>query len=220
MKGLTLFMSMLGASSSSLFDDFEVTTSDMMRTSITIMIVMVVIGFVIIPLGTLMIGVYNALIRTKNEVEESYASMDIYLKKRYDLIPNLVRVVKAYAKHEKETLTQVVEARKKAMNENDAQKAVKEENVLSRSLTNLFALSENYPELKADKQFLALQQRLLSVEDEIADARNEYNEAVKAYNTIIESFPSNLFAKMFHHTKREMFEVENMSERNNVQIDL
>lgn len=201
-----------------LFDSFSL--YDGIPTIVFILPFIVVFIGLVMPAIVAIIGMYNLLIARRNEVEESYASMDIYLKKRYDLIPNLVQVVKGYAKHEQETLTKVIEARQKAMDETRAKQAVKEENVLSQSLTKLFALRESYPELKADKQFLSLQQSLLKVEDEIADARKDYNESVRKYNTAIESFPTNIFAKMFHHTKREMYEVEHVTEKENIKIDL
>ena len=182
--------------------------------------VFIIVGFVFVLIIGYIIGLYNSLVRARNNVEESYSSMDISLKKRFDLIPNIVRVVKGYAKHEKETLENVIKARNMAATNNSNSEKVKDENMVTESLKSLFAVAENYPELKADKQFLMLQEKLHNIEDEIAAARKSYNMSVKRYNTMQEVFPSNMFAKMFKHKRKEMFELSNKLEREVVAIDI
>lgn len=145
--------------------------------------------------------------------------MDVYLKKRYDLIPNLVNTVKGYAKHEKETLDAVILARNSAMDASNVKDKVKQENALTSTLKNLFALSENYPELKANANFMSLQEQLQSVEQDIANARKYYNSVVNMLNIKIEMFPSNLIAKWFKFSKRDMFEVSNAIEKENVKVE-
>lgn len=162
---------------------------------------------------------YNGLVKLKNNADEGYSTMDVYLKKRYDLVPNLVNVVKGYAKHEKDTLEAVVEARNSAMNATNEEDKFKQENALSGTLKTLFALSESYPDLKANTNFLSLQEQLQAVEQDIANARKYYNSVVKMLNTKIEMFPSNIIAKKFNFTKRTMFEVSNATERENVKVE-
>ncbi len=161
---------------------------------------------------------YNSLIRLKNNVEEGYSTMDVYLKKRYDLVPNLVATVKGYAKHEKETLEKVIQARNIAMDATGADKA-KAENALSSTLKSLFALSENYPELKANANFMDLQSQLQQLELDIANARKYYNGVVKQLNNRIQVFPSNIIARMFGFTAKEMYEVDSAEERKNVKVE-
>lgn len=190
-----------------------------LRVPSELILVFVIALIVILPISYI-IKTYNGLVRKRNNVEESFSSMDISLKQRYDLIPNLVRIVKGYATHEKDTLKQVVEARKNAMLPTDKAQQVKDEVQFTQTLKNLFAVVENYPELKADKQFIALQEKLHSIEDQIAVARKKYNTTVKDYNTAIQTFPSNIVANMFHHKKRDMFLLSDVSERENVEIEI
>lgn len=184
----------------------------------TIVPIIVIGSFIFGPI----IATYNMLVRSKNRVDEKFASIDVYLKKRYNLIPNLVSTVKGYAKHEKETLQSVVNARKEAMqlkNQNAVvEKQVQSENQLTKTLTNLFAVAESYPELKSDQHFLDLQKSLIKIEDEIAGARKEYNSAVMEYNTGLESFPTRLFAKMLKFKKRNYFEAVS-EQRENIDIE-
>ena len=174
--------------------------------------IVLIIAFIIWLIST-----YNAFIRMRNNVDEGFSTMDVYLKKRYDLIPNLVETVKGYAKHESETLEAVISARNMAMASKDATEQLKNENILSGTLKSLFALSENYPELKADKNFLELQTTLQTIESEIATSRKYYNGVVKAYNTKREVFPSNLISKWFKFEKRPLFEAETEA-RENVKV--
>lgn len=162
---------------------------------------------------------YNSFVKLKNNVEEGYATMDVYYKKRYDLVPNLVETVKGYAKHEKETLSSLVELRNSAMSATNSQEKEKKEQALSGALKNLFALAESYPELKANTNFIDLQNQLSNIETDIANARKYYNSVVKMFNTKIEMFPSNLIAKMFKFTKKEMFEVSSSNERESVKVE-
>ena len=152
---------------------------------------------------------YNSLVVARQRVREGASDIDTMLKRRYDLIPNLVETVKGYAKHEKETLEQVVSARSNAMNVqglgNDKSKA---ENVLSETLKSIFALSENYPDLKANQNFLELQQEISDTENKIQASRRFYNTVVLALNTKVESFPTNIIARIFKFEKEKFFELD------------
>lgn len=165
-----------------------------------------------------LIATYNKFVRMKNNIEEGYSTMDVYLKKRYDLIPNLVETVKGYAKHEKETLTNVMNARNAAMSSSDPETRAKNENALTGTLKTLFAVSENYPQLKADKHFADLMNQLNVMEGEITSSRKYYNGCVKVYNTKRELFPSSIVAKWFNFEKKPLFEVDNEEERKNVKV--
>lgn len=156
------------------------------------------------------IMIYNGLIRARQQVKEAWSNIDTQLKRRYDLIPNLVETVKGYAKHEAETLTAVMEARSHAMNQQSSDTATraKEENALSGTLKSIFALSENYPDLKANQNYLNLQQELSDTEDKVQAARSFYNTAVLSLNSKIETFPSNILANMFGFKKEAFFELD------------
>lgn len=164
------------------------------------------------------IGTYNSLVKFRNRVEESWAQIDVQLKRRYDLIPNLVETVKGYAKHEQETLSKVVELRnqlgKANLNRND-QMEINDQ--LSGALRNLFALREAYPDLKANQNFLMLQEELTQTENKIAYSRQLYNNTVMKYNTKIESIPTNIVASVHHFHKREMLQIKE-EEKENVQV--
>ena len=171
----------------------------------------------VIALVSFFIGTYNGLIQVKNLVEEAWATIDVQLKKRYDLIPNLVETVKGYAAHESKTLESVIAARNLAMTASgDAKMAA--ENALSGTLKSLFALQESYPDLKANVNFMDLQNQLKLIENEIASARRYYNGTVKSFNDKIEMFPSNLVASMMKLTKRAYFELDSEEERKNVKV--
>ncbi|MBR2321637.1 MAG: LemA family protein [Clostridia bacterium] len=171
----------------------------------------------VIALVSFFIGTYNGLIQVKNLVEEAWATIDVQLKKRYDLIPNLVETVKGYAAHESKTLESVIAARNLAMTASgDAKMAA--ENALSGTLKSLFALQESYPDLKANVNFMDLQNQLKLIENEIASARRYYNGTVKSFNDKIEMFPSNLVASMMKFTKRAYFELDSEEERKNVKV--
>lgn len=153
------------------------------------------------------IAVYNGLIARKNQVKEAWATIDTQLKRRYDLIPNLIETVRGAAKHEKETLQAVISARDAAMAANGPTKA-DAENHLTETLKSMFALSENYPTLRANENFLELQRELTDTETKIQAARQFYNTVVMGLNTQIQQFPSNIVANMFHITEEKMFEID------------
>jgi LemA protein len=182
----------------------------------------VVIWIVVIVLAVLVLGFfvlqYNGLVRLKNRVENAWSQIDVQLRRRYDLIPNLVETVKGYASHERETLEAVVEARNAAMSPHGPAEQAATENVLTSTLRSLFALSEAYPDLKANTNFLALQEELTSTESRIAFARQHYNDSVLGYNTKVETFPANIVAGMFKFTQREYFEIEGEA-RGPVQVE-
>ena len=174
------------------------------------LVLALVLLFVIIILAAYVIPVYNGLIVNKNRVKEAFSDVQIQLKRRYDLIPNLVETVKGYATHESQTLEKVIQARNMAMTaqKGDLKEQAKAENILSGTLKSLFAVSENYPELKANENFLKLQFELTDTEDKIKAARRFYNTNVLALNNRIEMFPSNIIASMFHFEKQEFFELD------------
>ncbi len=179
---------------------------------------LLVIAGIIVLAAVYFIAVYNGLVKLKNQCEEAWSSIDVQLKRRHDLIPNLVETVKGYASHEKETLTKVVEARNMAMQQSGGiEKRAEAENFLTGTLKSLFALSESYPQLKANENFLQLQNSLNEIEDNIQNARRYYNAVVRDLNTKIESFPSNIIAGMFNFTKKEYFEMDK-SEREPVAV--
>lgn len=170
-------------------------------------ILMSLIG-ILLAVGLIFIVLYNTLIRKRNECEESWSGIDIQMKRRYDLIPNLVETVKGYATHEKETLEKVTQARTAAMNAGSLESRAEAENMLTGALKSIFALSESYPDLKANQNFLHLQQELTDTEDKIQAARRFYNNAVKSFNTTVETVPTNIVANMFGFQKREFFALE------------
>ena len=172
---------------------------------ILVVIILAVVGYVI--------SVYNALVRLRNNAEEGFSTMDVYMKKRYDVIPNLVETVKGYAKHEAKTLEGVMQARYACMSANDPAERAKSENMLSGTLKTLFAVTENYPQLQANENFLSLQANLRDLEDEIANSRKYYNGCVKLLNNKIEVFPSNLVARRYKFEKKVLFEISNQEER-------
>ena len=178
-----------------------------MFIAIGILVVVLVVG----------VGYYNTFVRLRTQTDEAFSTMDVYLKKRYDLIPNLVEVVKQYASHEKETLEKVISARNMAMGAQSLDEKAQNENMLSGTLKTLFAVSESYPDLKADTSFLNLQNQLTGLENEISQARKYYNGAVRALNTKVEMFPSNIIAGMTGFKKYPFFKVDE-SERENVKV--
>lgn len=166
-------------------------------------VILIVIALVI--LGA--VGAYNGLIKKKNRGKEAWSDIDVQLKRRYNLIPNLISTVKGYAAHERNVLEKVTEARTRAMGAQSVEEKAKAENMLSNTLKSLFAVSENYPDLKASQNFLELQRELRDTEDKIQAARRFYNSNVRDLNIKIESFPSNVIAKTFCFKKMELFEL-------------
>ena len=182
-----------------------------------------IVLIVLLGLGAIivfwLVGIYNGLVRLRNAVKNAWSQIDVQLKRRYDLIPNLVETVKGYAKHERETLEAVVQARQQAINitDNVLEKA-KAENMLSQTLRSLFAVAENYPDLKANQNFLALQEELTSTENKISFARQYYNDSAMKYNNKTEMFPSNVVAGMFSFERADFFEVEEAGQREAPQV--
>ena len=171
-----------------------------------ILIALVVIVFILI-------GMYNSLVRLKVQVDNAWADIYVQLKRRYDLIPNLVETVKGYAGHEKGTLEAVINARNRAMTATSPGEKAAAENMLSGTLKSLFALSEAYPQLRAIESFTSLQNSLSQIEDTVQNARRYYNAVVRDLNTKIQQFPTNIFAGMLGFKPREFFEVGSATER-------
>ncbi len=170
-----------------------------------------VIMAVVVIILLAVIGLYNGLIKLKNRTEEAWSDIDVQLKRRYDLIPNLVSAVKAYAQHERQTLNEVVTARNQAISAQQSGDKVKQaeaENMLTGALKSIFALSENYPDLKANENFLELQRELSDTENKIQASRRFYNSNVKDFNTKLQVFPSNIIAGWLKFKPYEFFEIE------------
>jgi LemA protein len=166
------------------------------------------------------ISTYNGLVKNKNLVEEGFSTMDVQMKKRCDLVPNLVATVKGYAKHENDTLEKVISARSKYMSADSPAAKMEAQNQISGALGRLFALSESYPELKANANFMSLQDDLNGVERDIANARQYYNGCVKIFNNLVQMFPSNIVAKQYkgEFQKQAMFQIEE-ADRANVKVE-
>ena len=175
---------------------------------------LIVLG-VLLVLAIIIFGFYNGLVGARNQVKNAFSQIDVQLKRRHDLIPNLVNTVKGYAAHEKETFANITNARANAVAaDNDGMaKRSEAENSLTQALGRLFAVAEAYPDLKANANFLALQEELSSTENKISFSRQFYNDSVLRYNNKIEMVPTNIIASMFNFTKEEFFEVENKTER-------
>lgn len=167
------------------------------------------VAFIIaIILIIILVALYNSLVTLKNRVKNAWSQIDVQLQKRYDLIPNLVETVKGYAKHESETLEKVIAARNLAMSSTTPEEAIKNENMLTGTLRSLFAVSENYPDLKANANFLELQRTLEEIEHQISIVRMSYNDTTTIYNTETEKFPKNIIANIFNFKQFPLFEVE------------
>ena len=173
---------------------------------------------VVVLVGIYLLVTYNGLVSLRNRIENAWAQIDVQLKRRYDLIPNLVETVKGYASHERETLEAVIQARNMAMAAQGPQDQAAAENMITGALKSVFALSEAYPDLKANVNFLNLQEELTGTEGRIAYARQFYNDTVFRYNTKIQSVPSNIVANQFNFDEREYFEVDDAA-RGNVAVD-
>jgi len=172
------------------------------------MVAVIIIVVLIVLVVLVFVAMYNGLVRLRNRVDNAWSQIDVQLKRRHDLIPNLVETVKGYASHEKETLDRVIQARNSAMNAGGVAATAQAENMLTGALKSLFALSEAYPDLKANTNFLELQEELTSTEDRVSYARQFFNDSVLKYNNKIQTIPSNMIAGMFNFTAREFFEVE------------
>ena len=182
------------------------------------MTALLILSLCIILLALFVIVIYNRLVGMRNTVRSAWADIDVLLRKRYNLVDNLVKTVKGYASHEQETLTGVTEARAGAMSASGPGKA-KAENIFQEALKSLFALSEAYPDLKADAGFLKLQEQLQEIENGIEYARRYYNAVVRDYNTLTEVFPSNIVAAQFSFHREAFFEVEDKTAREPVAVN-
>lgn len=183
-----------------------------------ILYIYIIIGIIVILLIYILIT-YNSFINSRNLVKEAFSTMDIYLKKRWDLIPNLIEVVKGYSKYENETLTKITSLRSSSYDELTMDNKIDINEELSKCLSNIFAVSENYPELKANELYTNLSNNLISIEDEIANSRKYYNGTVRNFNNKIQMFPNNILAKLFKFKEFKMFEA-NAEEKNNVGVNL
>ncbi len=175
----------------------------------TTVIILVLVGLIIV----VVIAIYNKLVRLKNLVEEGWSGIDVQLKRRSNLIPNLIETVKGYMGHERDLLTKVTELRAQSMSARDVGEKGHLEGLLSRSLANVFAVAEGYPDLKANQNFLDLQTQLSDIEEQIQLARRYYNGTVRNMNIQVESFPSNIVAGVFNFTQAEFFEIEDPADR-------
>jgi len=194
-----------------------------------IMSSILIFGVILLVLGLFVTGIYNNLVRLKNRFANAFAQIDVQLKRRYDLIPNLVETAKGYMKHERETLEAVIQARNQAEAANTKAAAdpgdagsmkglVGAEGALAGAMTRLFAVMENYPDLKANQNMLAVQEELTSTENKVAFARQAYNDAVMTYNTARETFPTLIFAGMFGFSDAQLFEITQAQEREAVNV--
>lgn len=182
------------------------------------LIAIIVIAVVIIVLVLIVISVNNSMIGARNRVDESWSGIDVQLKRRHDLVPNLVETVKGYATHEREVFEKVTAARAEATKAHTPAEAAQKEGQLTQALTDLRAVAENYPDLRATENFQKLQNELTEIEDEIQASRRIYNSNVQAYNTKIQVFPNSIIANNRGFTAREFFEIENAADREPVQV--
>ena len=186
-----------------------------LKINIILLYVLIFIVVVSIFYG---VGIYNRLVKLSTLVAEAWSGIDVQLKKRYDLIPNLIETVKGYASHEKETFENVTKARNQAQNATTVEGQQVTENQLNKALINLYAVAEEYPELKANENFLSLQNELSDVESDIEKSRRYYNGTTRDYNIVIDSFPSNIIAGITNFKKAEYFEIDIEAERQNPQV--
>jgi LemA protein len=178
-----------------------------------------IVVIVVVLLVLIFIGMFNSLVRLRNQVKNAWAQIDVQLKRRHDLIPNLIETAKGYMKHERETLQNITEARTRAMGAQSVGDKSTAEGALSGAMGNFFLAVENYPDLKANQNFLSLQEELSSTENKIAFSRQAYNDQVLFYNNKIQMFPSNMIAGMFSFRQSEFFELEDAGERAVPKVD-
>lgn len=179
---------------------------------------MIIVAVVVVLIVIWLIASYNKFVKLTNKVEEAFSTMDVYLKKRYDLIPNLVETIKGYAAHESQTLEKVIGARNMAVKAQGIDEKIASEKSFQTMLGPLYAISEQYPDLKADAHFSSLMTQLQAMEGEIANARKYYNAVVVKFNTMVEMFPSNLIAGIFHFTRKPLYEIDDVAQRENVKV--
>lgn len=177
------------------------------------LIVLLVFVGLLVVLALLVIGIYNALVRLRNQVDNAWSQIDVQLKRRHDLIPNLVETARGYMKHERETFEAITQARSQAMGAKSVAETAKAEGQLADALSKFMLVVENYPDLKANQNFLALQEELASTENKIGFARQYYNDAAMKINNMIQMFPSNMIATMFNFHQEKYFEVAEAAER-------
>lgn len=182
------------------------------------MVTGMIAGTVLVVLILVVVSGYNKLVRQKVIIEEAFATMDVYFKKRFDLIPNVVESVKGYAKHEEETLAKVITLRNGSYSSMTAEEKIENSTAISKEIPKIIALAEAYPELKANQNFMELTVQLKRVEEDIANARKYYNGAVRNYNMTVQTIPTNIIASLFHFETKPMFEISNTQERENVQV--
>ena len=174
---------------------------------------------ILIFIALFFIGIYNSLIKLRNQVKNAFSQIDVQLKRRHNLIPNLVETAKGYMKHERETLENVTKLRSEAMGAKDIGEKSQKEGLLSGAMSKFFLVVENYPDLKANENFLALQEELTATENKIAFSRQSYNDQVLFYNNKIQMFPSNMVATMFNFKGEEFFELEDKTEKEVPKVD-
>ncbi|UCF43651.1 MAG: LemA family protein [Planctomycetota bacterium] len=177
------------------------------------MVPLIIVVVVLVVLIIFVVGIYNALVRLRNQVDNAWSQIDVQLKRRHDLIPNLVETAKGYMKHERGTFEAITEARSKAMGARNVSEASKAEGALGEALSKFMLVVENYPDLKANQNFLSVQEELTSTENKISFARQSYNDQVLFFNNKIQMFPSNIVANSFNFDKRDFFELEAPAER-------
>ena len=177
------------------------------------MIALIIVAAVVVLLIIFTIGIFNALIRLRNQVDNSWSQIDVQLKRRHDLIPNLVETARGYMKHERETFEAITNARSQAMGAKTVAEAGKAEGALGEALSKFMLVVENYPDLKANQNFLSVQEELTSTENKISFARQSYNDQVLFFNNKIQMFPSNIIANVFNFGIRDFFEIETAAER-------
>jgi len=179
-------------------------------------IILIIVILVVIII--IFIGLYNSIVSLRNKVDNAWSQIDVQLRKRFDLIPNLVETVKGYAAHERETLEKVIEARQMGVNASSVKDQAQADNMITGTLKSLFAVAENYPNLKADAHFTKLMEELQGIESNIAFARQFYNDIIMQFNTKIQTFPGNIFAGMFNFKIRDYFLIEDSVAREPVKV--
>jgi len=177
------------------------------------MVAWIIAAVIVVLFLLFIIGIYNTLIRLRNQVDNSWSQIDVQLKRRHDLIPNLVETAKGYMTHERGTFEAITNARSQAMGAKSVAEAAKAEGALGQALSKFLLVVENYPDLKANQNFLALQEELTSTENKISFSRQSYNDQVLFFNNKIQMFPSNIIGAVFNFTKRDFFELEDVGER-------
>lgn len=181
-------------------------------------VAIIVLILILVAFAIFVISVYNGLVSTRNQVRNAWSQIDVELQRRFDLIPNLVETVKGYMNHEESVLTQIAELRSAWTNSKSISEKANLENQLSRALTSVYAVAEQYPELKSNTNFLSLQEELSNTESKLASSRNAYNMMVTNYNTKLEIFPNSIIAGMFNFKSEELFKVENEEIKQNVKV--